>query len=279
MNNTFDWNRFCKVVTKDFRNLWPLFGSTMLILAALPFAMWLFMAVVGYGDDVPADIRLVFIEAVAYLAAIMAPSRMYRTWNLRNEGIYFAMLPASKPEKYCSALIYSLIVCPLAVYLGSMALDLLLTALPFGPYQQWLWQGNWGFPFTFNFENLGDYSVSELGSNLFARYGVLFNVLAWLGYISSVMLFVFTATLFRRHKVLQTILWLYAIEFVISIAMIPVAISLGNSNFTDWIMQLPERMDGQQILNWIFALSIGFHVLVIVLFTWLSWRRLNRMPY
>ena len=111
MNNKFDWNRFCKVVNKDFRNMWPMFGTTMIILAALPFAVWLIMAMFGgSGVDLDADIRLIFIEVVAYIAAMMAPSRMYRTWNLRNEGIYYAMLPASKLEKFCSALLFSLVV-------------------------------------------------------------------------------------------------------------------------------------------------------------------------
>ena len=42
-----DWNRFCKVVAKDFRNMWPMFGTTMIILAALPFAAWLIVYVFG----------------------------------------------------------------------------------------------------------------------------------------------------------------------------------------------------------------------------------------
>ena len=149
MNNTFDWNRFCKVVHKDLRNLWPSFGTTMLILVALPFALWLLMWVLG-GSDIamPADVRLMIIEYLAMFAALMAPSRLYRTWNLRGEGIYFAMLPASKLEKFVSALIYCLVVCPLAVYLGGLALDMVLTALPVGSWQSWIWQGTGGFPFT-----------------------------------------------------------------------------------------------------------------------------------
>lgn len=278
MNNTFDWNRFCKVVSKDLRNLWPMFGTTMLILAALPFAMWLFLAVVG-ADTMPADVRLFAIEGVAAIAAIMAPSRMYRTWNLRGEGIYFAMLPASKLEKFCSALIYSLIVCPLAVYLGSLVIDMVLTALPFGPYDRWIWEGKMGFPFTLNFANLGDYADSLEGEVMFAQYGGMLNLLFWLGYIGSVMMFFFTATLFRRHKVLQTILWLYVIEFVLTIVLIPVFISWGDSSIVQWIEELPERMDADQILNWFFGLNIAFNVLLIALFGWLSWRRLDRMAY
>ena len=276
-----DWNRFCKVVAKDFRNMWPMFGTTMIILAALPFAAWLMMYVFGGGDaTMPADIRLIMIECVAYVAAIMAPSRMYRTWNLRNEGIYYAMLPASKAEKFCSALLFSLIVCPLAVYLGSLVLDVFLTVVPFGPWQEWIWQGEMGFPFTFDMSRMSDYAAAEEGAEAFLHLGWMWQVACWIGYISTVLMFLFTSTIFKRHKVLQTILWLYVINFVLSIVLVPVMVAVfSDSSFMDWFMQLPDRMSGEQMVNWILGVTIGFNVLLTALFGWLSWRRLNRMAY
>ena len=281
MNNRFDWNRFCKVVNKDFRNMWPMFGHTMLILAVLPFAVWLFMAVIAGSDvSMPPDIRLLMIEGAAYLAAIMAPSRMYRTWNLRNEGIYYAMLPASKLEKFTSAMLYSLIICPLAVYLGSMVLDIFLTILPFGHYHQWIWQCEGGFPFTFNMSFFENLALEEEGAEMFANFGNLWTLGCWLGYIATVLMFMFTATLFKKHKVLQTILWLYVIEFALSIILMPVMIyAFGNTDFMEWFMQLPERYSEVDFTNWLFGICIGFNVLLIVLFGWLSWRRLKKMPY
>ena len=277
-----DWNRFCKVVAKDFRNMWPMFGTTMIILAALPFAAWLMMYVFGGGDaHMPADIRLIMIEAVAYIAAIMAPSRMYRTWNLHGEGIYYAMLPASKAEKFCSALLFSLIVCPLAVYLGSMVLDMFLTVVPFGPWQEWIWQGEMGFPFTFDMSALNEVAPRfNEDADAFLLFGKMYNVCCWIGYIATVLMFVFSSTIFKRHKVLQTILWLYVINFVISIVFVPVMVAVfSDSSFVDWFMQLPERMSGEAMANWLFGLALGFDVLMIALFGWLSWRRLNRMAY
>ena len=276
-----EWNRFCKVVAKDFRNMWPMFGTTMIILAALPFAVWLMMYVFGGGDaHMPADLRLIMIETVAYIAAIMAPSRMYRTWNLRNEGIYYAMLPASKAEKFCSALLFSLIVCPLAVYLGSMVLDVFLTAVPFGPWQEWIWQGEMGFPFTFDISTLSDYAAAEEGAEAFLHLGWMWQLCCWVGYISTVLMFLFTSTIFKKHKVLQTILWLYVINFAISIILMPVMVAVfSDSSFMDWFMQLPDRMSGEQMVDWIIGVTFGFNVLLTVLFGWLSWRRLNRMAY
>ncbi len=283
MNNKFDWNRFCKVVNKDFRNMWPMFGTTMIILAMLPFAVWLFMTVIGV--DVPLDpaFRLMMIQGVAYLAAMMAPSRMYRTWNLRNEGIYYAMLPASKLEKYISALFFSLIVCPLAVYLGSFVLDVFLTALPFGAWEDWLWESKVGFPFILDLGTiLSEMAAADADAEAFRMFyfGTMYNVSCWLGYICTVLMFVFTATLFKKHKVLQTILWLYVINFVLSIVLIPVfMVIFNNSDFMDWTYDLMTNMSGQQIANWFFGITNGFNLLLTALFVWLSWRRLNRMAY
>ena len=279
MNNKFDWNRFCKVVNKDFRNLWPMFGTTAVILAVLPFAVWLFMAVITRDATMPPDFRLMMIEFVAYVAAIMAPSRMYRTWNLRNEGIYYAMLPASKLEKFCSALFFALIVCPLAVYLGSMALDVFLTALPFGPWRDWLWQGEMGFPFTFDLSTLGEYSMSEEGAEAFMYYGRMWNVGCWTGYICTVLMFVFTATLFKRHKVLQTILWIYVIEFVLSIVAIPVCIALASSGNLQGLAEWIAQQDPKTFVDSMMWFAIIFNVLLAAFFGWFSWRRLNRMAY
>ena len=279
MNNTFDWNRFCKVVAKDFRNIWPMFGTTMLILAALPFAVWLFMFVIGSDNHMPADFRLIMIEGMAYIAALMAPSRMYRTWNLHNEGIYFAMLPASKLEKYCSALLFSLVVCPLAVYLGGMVLDVFLTALPFGPWRDWLWQGTMGFPFTFDISTLGEYSVSEEGMEAFMYFGTLYNVGCWTGYICTVLMFIFTATLFKKHKVLQTILWIYVIEFVLSLILIPIIIALASSDSLQGLAEWMVEQDPKALVDAMMWFAIVFNVLLCALFGWISWRRLNKMAY
>jgi hypothetical protein len=47
----------------------------------------------------------------------------------------------------------------------------------------------------------------------------------------------------------------------------------------EWMYELPERMSTEQMVSWVFGISIAFDVLLIVLFGWLSWRRLKKMPY
>ena len=279
MNNTFNWNRFCKVVAKDLHGMWPSFGTTMLVLAVLPFALWLLLAVIGHNTTLEPDIRLLLIWSVAVFAAIMAPSRMYRTWNRRNEGIYFAMLPASKLEKFLSALVYCLVVCPLAVFIGSVALDMVLTLLPFGPYREWIWQGNSAFPFLFDFGSLADIDGSEETRELMAYTGNLLSVGMWASYLCSVLMFVFTSTLFKRHKVLQTFLWLYLIEFVLSIVLMMIGFGLASSYNMELIVEWFGSFEPEAIYKGIAWGAIIFDVVLAALFGWLSWRRLNRMAY
>ena len=137
MNNTFEWSRFCKVVRKDFSNIWQNAGTSLLIITLLPIAAWLlWWAFSGLSDEFPPiipEIRWGMIVFSVGLAAIFAPSRMYRTCNLQKEGIYFAMLPASKLEKYLSMLLFTIVVCPLLCLLGGIVLDYFLTLLPIGP--------------------------------------------------------------------------------------------------------------------------------------------------
>ena len=79
---------------------------------------------------------------------------------------------------------------------------------------------------------------------------------------------------------LQTVLWLYLIEFVLSIILMPVMMALfGNTDFMEWFMQLPERYSEVQFTNWLFGICIGFNVLLIAVFGYFSWRRFKKMTY
>ena len=272
MNNTFDWNRFCLVVKKDFRNMWPTFGTTAIVLASLPFAVWLLALVIDRSVVIAPDYRVVMLMIVSSFAAILLPSRLYRTMNLRNEGIYYAMLPASKWEKFLSMLLFTFIVAPVSVYLGSMALDIILRLLPAGSYHQWIWQGEGGFPFFTTFPS--DDNV------LPGFHSWLLTAATWSGLFASPALCLFAATLFKKHKVLYTFLLLYLLEFVFTVIAIPIIVSLMKSpNFMEWFYDTIFKYGPENLFNWVMGFVSVFNVIVFVLFTWMTWRRLKKMPY
>ena len=267
MNNTFDWNRFCEVVKKDFRNMWPLAGRTMLILALLPMSVWLLSVVFPREFVISSNIRLWMAKGVAMLAACMTASRMYRTWNLQGEGIYFAMLPASKLEKFLSAFFFSVLVCPLLVFFGSLVVDTFLTTLPFGGYHDWIWQRD---PSLFAFD------ISTQPGIHYGPWGTLYSITYLLSFVGNTLLFLFTSTVFKRHKVLRTFLWIYLIEFVLMLVLIPL---MNSSSFMVWMVGLVKDLGSVGVVNLFFGGMITFAVIEIVVFGWLTWRRLDRMGY
>ena len=116
--------------------------------------------------------------------------------------------------------------------------------------------------------------------DLFGYYGLWWVISCWTGYISTVLMFFFTATLFKRHKVLQTILWLYVIEFAFSIVLIPVFVALfSNTDLMEGLYDYISSRDPQTLFNWLFVGTNVLNVLLTALFGWLSWHRLKKMPY
>ena len=270
MNPKFSWNRFCKVVAKDGRSLWSNYGLTMLIISMLPFAFWLFKFVLSVMthniSETDPDLRRSFyFFALPLLVAIMAPSRMYRTCNLPKEGVYFAMLPASKLEKYLSMMLYCVIVCPLLSFLAILLMDTLLSVLPFGSYMQGWWVDN---------------ATVSMGDDVpgYIVWGV--GILIFLLYFKKVMLFMFTSTIFKRHKVIKTVLWLMAIYFVLSLIMMPLLVVIGNS-YSESIETFfgSYRVDYELLGGYVLWSAVAVQFVVSAVLVWWTGHRLKKMRY
>ncbi len=284
MNNTFDWTRFCKVVRKDFSNIWQNAGTSLLIITLLPILAWLLWWALSGIEDMPAivpEVRWCFIAGSVLLAAMVSPSRMYRTANLQKEGIYFAMLPASKLEKYLSMLLFTIVVCPLLCFLGGMVLDYLLTLLPFGPYRKWLWQTDYLADLLDGYRALvggqfpnADEDVMMLTRVFTPGKVVIYGVIAYLSYVG---LFLFTTTIFKKHKVLQTILWTWLISFVLNIIFTPIMGAMMLSG--NWLQEFLESADPVGSLNTAYWIATAWGMLLTVVFFWWASYRLKHMKY
>lgn len=271
MNNTFDFNRFKKVVTKDFHSIIPQFGLTMLIIILIPMAIWLFCVVLGQNGpkSIPVEVRWIEIFGVIMLSAIMAPSRLYRTCNIPKQGIYFAMLPASKLEKFLSMVLFCFIVCPLLALAGSVVLDCFIKILPFGPYNEWLWQqGTW-----LNNNDVRSLFYGTYGSDYIME--VLTSPLLWISScLTTVVVFFFTTTIFKSHKILKTILWCWLFGFVVEIVATPLMV-----NSAEWIANLLTKYSMEQILAVVFWGNIILNFVFTALVLWWTSVRLKRMKY
>ena len=284
MNNTFEWSRFCKVVRKDFSNIWQNAGTSLLIITLLPILAWLLWWALSGIEEMPAivpEVRWCFIAGSVMLAAIVSPSRMYRTCDLQKEGIYFAMLPASKLEKYLSMLLFTIVVCPLLCFLGGMVLDYFLTLLPFGPYNKWLWQTDYladaldayrGFV-SGAFPNVDENTMMLV--QVFTPWKVVLYAL--LCHLSYVALFLFTNTIFKKHKVLQTLLWTWLISFVLNIILTPVMGAMMLSG--NWLQKFLETADPVRSLNIAYWVATAWSIVLTTVFFWWASYRLKHMKY
>ena len=284
MNNTFEWSRFCKVVRKDFSNIWQNAGTSLLIITLLPILAWLLWWALSGIEEMPAivpEVRWCFIAGSVILAAMVSPSRMYRTANLQKEGIYFAMLPASKLEKYLSMLLFTIVVCPLLCFLGGMVLDYFLTLLPFGPYNKWLWQTDYLADAMDAYRGLVSGAFPNVDENtmmlvqVFTPWRVVLYAL--LCHLSYVALFLFTNTIFKKHKVLQTLLWTWLISFVLNIILTPIMGAMMLSG--NWLQEFLESADPVRSLNIAYWAATAWSIVLTTVFFWWASYRLKHMKY
>ncbi len=253
MNNTFELSRFGKVLAKDLRNLIPTYGRVLLGLTLLPMAFWLFNLIMEPFDYTSAETRQLYIMSIVVIVLAITPSFVYGNCNRMKKGIHFAMLPASKLEKYLSMIVVSLVVAPVAVMLAAALIDLLLTLLPFGSYREWLWstQGT-------------DYVQIEVAMMTGVDYTLFYLLVSA---VSTGGLYMFTNTLFKKHKVISTILWCMLIGWVFSMVFMGVVVN-NIENFEEqveaWAMTVSAGQFGARFY-WIFTvvqllIGIGFYV-------------------
>lgn len=273
-------NRFNMIFAKDIKSSWYLFRTAFIILCCIPAAVWLFNMVLGShgATEISPLVRRILIYLSASLVAIMAPSRIYRNVNIPNEGIYYAMLPASKCEKFWSQVLVCYVCMPLAALLAGTLIDIFLTALPFGSYVDWIWQY---WPLQDGNDTYRRMMGSDNSITVILHFGYIF-VLLLTNLIADASTFFFTNTIFKKNKVAKTILWLLLINFVLSCIINPILlIFLGNTDFEVWAehyFRLHE-WDAANVLRTIFWIMIGWNVIFSAILTWWAGHRLKKMAY
>lgn len=223
MNNTFNINRFGKILKHDGLNFFPNMTLSLAILWAIPVVIYLFTALMPTDDTThvyDAMSRINIIDFIRKVAIIIAPAVLYKHCNDSRKGIGYAMLPASTLEKFLSMVIYCVIVTPIIYIAGALAIDSIL-ALINGPYD--------GFAASWYFDRYAQ--ISEVihkndillddtwpvfMENLSPTFMLILNLLATLT-LSSI--FMFGNMIFKKRKTgkMIGILILLSIIFMIII--------------------------------------------------------------
>ena len=183
MNNTFNFNRFGKLLAMDGKKYFRNFGVTLAILCSLNVATWLLTAVFGF--TMPTFVRWMVIYVAVFLSCILVPAKAFGDINLPREGVRYAMLPVSNWEKYLSYVLYC-VMTPVAVALISYGIDSLLTLLPVGGFRHYIKSlGVMGSTLDFITELGADPSVVFDPSDLTSDYVGLFDMFNKIGSVEN----------------------------------------------------------------------------------------------
>lgn len=243
MNNLFDFNRFWKVLRKDFGSVVSNFGISFLVFCSIPTIPWLTALV--FGNEIEQSLRFSLLFLLWVIATMSAPSRVYGKANLPREGVSFATLPATNQEKFFSMVFYCAIVIPVAVVLGLWFVDSFLAILPFKAFNGILTN-----PFA---------SEEHLGSLI-----VFIIVNSWL----CSALFMLGNMIFKRRKAGKTFGWLMLITFTVITTMQIFDVYDG---FWSFYENIPESF-----MPW-FLIIVVF-IVDCVLF-YLTYRRIKNQKY
>lgn len=267
MKNTFDWTRFLKLIKYDFNNMLNRALAFVLLPSALIAMVWLFTIIIG-APVVVSGPRVFIIMIGYYCALVMSTSFAYGVVNLPERGIPFAMLPASKCEKFWSMMLYTLVIIPVLSVAIVLVVDTLLYIMPFGPFKQSI------------------FSSFDLNIFSFEQDGVLTSFLLMEAlFISSLCnnhaQFFFTNTIFKKHKIILTLLALYVIGIALSAVILPIlsALSVDNDNWLlKWYMNLLTNSP-DTAANVILISGIVLNSALAILFYAWSWFRIKKARY
>ena len=238
MNNTFNFNRFGKLLAMDGKKYLRNFGITLAILCSLNIATWLLTAVFGFA--MPTFVRWMVIYVAVFLSCILVPAKAFGDINLPREGVRYAMLPVSNWEKYLSYVLYC-IMTPVVVILVSYGIDSLLTLLPVGGFDSYI--KSFGMMNTMSdfFKQLADPSVvldpSDLtedymfGLNLMKKVGTMEVGNYLVGFLFTTGLFMMGNLLFKHHKTGATFGIMMGVSYITSTIMQVVMFSSNIFNF------------------------------------------------
>ena len=221
MNNTFNINRFGSLLAYDGRKYIRNFGITFAILCGLNLVLWLLTLIFNF--TMPTLPRWGVIYLAVFLGIIMVPAKAFGDINLPREGVRFAMLPVSNLEKYLSYVLFCLLT-PVAIILGSWAIDSLLTLLPFGGFEHYIKHfGILGMMQDFLME-IGEIAEQDLTGEenfdtIMNMFGSGYDWSLIIGTIFSVGIFMFGNLLFKTHKTAKTLACMIGISYVVSMLM------------------------------------------------------------
>lgn len=271
MNETFDIKRLGKLVKYEVINYIPNFFKSLLIFASVIAAIWIFSLTVD--EPIMSGGRNGVVNSLFALATMLSPFIIYKDMNNRKKGYIYAMIPASTLEKLLSMIVLCTFIVPLLSYAVLTATDLmlwLLSQMGVGSFKDMVFYN----PFADSMAKVV-YSQDGLSYSLPVFDSLLYTMCT----ISYTIMF---NTIFRKNKVLKTILFNMSMVFAFVIIS-AVVINATSPEFWVELFEdiLPdfESMTFESAMRWMFVVERCVGILLTVLFLSITYFRIKKVNY
>ena len=269
MNEVFDIKRLGRLIKYEVINYIPNFFKSLLIFASVIAAVWIFSLTVDF-NACPHS-RAGLVNALFVLAIVLSPFIVYKDMNDRKRGYIYAMIPASTLEKLLSMIVLCVVIVPLLAYAVLTATDLLLWLLSkagIGPFLHMEFYN----PFTAVKLVDDEYLLPHI-------YPVFDSIIYFVNLIAYTIMF---NTIFRKNKVLKTILFNMAMSFAFVI-LTAVVLNVTTPEFwEDMFEGLVEWLDEKtdvELFGYMMTTMRCLTILMSMAFLSITYFRIKKVNY
>lgn len=269
MNEVFDIKRLGRLIKYEVINYIPNFFKSLLIFASVIAAVWIFSLTVDFNACPHSRAGLVNVLFV--LAIVLSPFIVYKDMNDRKKGYIYAMIPASTLEKLLSMIVLCVVIVPLLAYAVLTATDLLLWLLSkagIGPFLHMEFYN----PFTAVKLVDDEYLLPHI-------YPVFDSIIYFVNLIAYTIMF---NTIFRKNKVLKTILFNMAMSFAFVI-LTAVIVNVTTPEFwEDMFEGLVEWLDEKtdvELFGYLMTTVRCLTILMSMAFLSITYFRIKKVNY
>ena len=269
MNEVFDIKRLGRLIKYEVTNYIPNFFKSLLICASVIVAVW--VVSLTFDASIMQFGRAELVNALFVLAIALSPFIVYKDMNNRKKGYFYAMIPASTLEKLLSMVVLCVLIVPLLTYAVLTGTDLLLWLLSKVGIGSFLYMDFYN-PFTVGEIVDDEYLLPYI-------YPVFDSILYMVNIIAYTIMF---NTIFRKNKVLKTILFNISMTFAFVI-LTAVVVNITTPEFwEDMFEGLVEWLDEKTDVELFGYLMTACRCLTIIMsmaFFSITYFRIKKVNY
>jgi len=246
-NDIFNFRRFGKYFTTDFKTCWANYGLSLLTISLLsPLVLYVIIVTINQimhnaWDGPDLGLR-VFAFAVAMICMVVTmPVKCYGKITEKQYGSFWLTLPASRLEKFISMILMTCIIVPVSGALLYLGLDALICAFDHTCGQN-LFAG--GTELLQRMGEAKDVTLNLIDESITIEDATLVQELVrqmnnpWM-YIDEIFCFTLPfllgAVFFRNGKTVKTFIALFAISTVTGMICSPI--------MTNWVMEMFNNLN------------------------------------